>query len=67
MVNVGPLHETDLRLFFWRTGRSLGRTIYAQLGTAPSKGDAFIGIMDTPELAAIVVNDHNKLVTLDDC
>jgi hypothetical protein len=31
----------------WRVGRSVGRTVY--------QGDELIGVMDTPELAALVV------------
>lgn len=38
-----------------RTGRSVGRTIYRQVGDEPSKDDVLIGVMDTPELAAMVV------------
>lgn len=43
----------------YRTGRSLGRTIYRQVGDEPSKDDVFIGIMDTPELAEMVVGALN--------
>ena len=39
----------------YRVGRSLGRTIYRQIGDEPSKADEFIGIMDTREQAAVVV------------
>lgn len=39
----------------WRTGRKVGRTIYAQLGPEPSDDDPLIGAMDTPELAAQAV------------
>jgi hypothetical protein len=31
----------------YRTGRSLGRTIYRQVGEGASKADQFMGIMDT--------------------
>jgi hypothetical protein len=43
----------------WRTGRKVGRTIYAQLGDVPSDDDPLIGVMDTPELAAIAVACRN--------
>jgi hypothetical protein len=36
----------------WRTGRKVGRTIYAQQGQAPSDSDPLIGVMDRPEWAA---------------
>lgn len=37
----------------WRTGRSVGRTIYDATG-------ALIGVMDTPELAAVAVAAANS-------
>jgi hypothetical protein len=43
----------------WRTGRKVGRTIYAQVGELPSDDDQLIGLMDTRELAAEVVHSHN--------
>lgn len=44
----------------WRTGRSLGRTVYAMAGEEPGDGDALLGLMDSPELAERVVRDHNE-------
>ena len=43
----------------WRNGRHVGRTLYATSGPEPSDSDPLIGVMDTPELAARVVRDHN--------
>jgi hypothetical protein len=43
----------------WRTGRHNGRVLYAQLGPEPDDSDPMIGSMDTPELGARVVRDHN--------
>ena len=43
----------------WRTGRKVGRTIYAQHGPEPSDTDELIGVMDTPVLAAEAVRWHN--------
>lgn len=48
----------------WRVGRSLGRTIFVQTGDQPAKanvedGDVVIGMMDTPELAQLVVDAVN--------
>lgn len=37
----------------WRTGRSVGRTIYI--------GDTLVGLMDTPELAELVVAAVNSV------
>jgi hypothetical protein len=48
----------DRRL--WRTGRSLGRTVYAQAGTGAAKGDQLLGLMETPEIADYVVELHNR-------
>lgn len=39
----------------WRTGRSVGRTIYRMVGPVASKDDVLIGVMDTPQLAVRVV------------
>lgn len=43
----------------WRTGRKVGRTIYRQNGVDPADGDTLIGLMDTPELAQLVVDAVN--------
>lgn len=47
-----------------RTGRKLGRTIYIQLGAAPADEDPCIGMVDTSELAAVVVSSFNRNVVL---
>ena len=57
----------------WRVGRKLGRTLYLQAGEAPDCGigtaDTFLGLMDTPQLAALVclcVNTMEELgITLE--
>jgi hypothetical protein len=43
----------------WRTGRKVGRTLYAQIGNVPSDDDVLIGVMDTPELADEAAKAHN--------
>ena len=43
----------------WRIGRSVGRTVYAQLGPDPSDVDVLIGMMDSRELAHAAVYAHN--------
>jgi len=45
----------------WRVGRSVGRTIYRQVSDEPSKEDELIGVMDTRELAALVVRAVNGI------
>jgi hypothetical protein len=52
-MNAGSAHLP------WRTGRKVGRTIYAQQGPEPSDSDPLIGVMDTPELAALAVAARN--------
>lgn len=47
----------------WRTGRKVGRTIYAQVRIEPSDGDVLIGMMDSRELASEAVEAHNALRT----
>lgn len=51
--------DAELRALKWRTGRKVGRTVYAQLGHEPSDGDILIGMMGTPLLAAAVAATHN--------
>jgi hypothetical protein len=43
-----------------RQGRKVGRTIYQQMGAEPSDDDPIVGLVDTPELAAIVVEAVNS-------
>lgn len=47
----------------WRTGRKVGRTIYAQMGPEPSDDDPLIGVMDTPDLARLVVRAVNATLS----
>ena len=42
-----------------RAGRTVGRTLYRQLGSEPSDDDPIIGIVDTVELAALIVDAVN--------
>lgn len=46
----------------WRTGRKVGRTVYAQIGTEPSDKDVLIGVFDTRELAASAAKAHNAAI-----
>lgn len=46
----------------WRTGRKVGRTVYAIIGSTPSDRDVLIGVMDTASIAAHVVRAHNTLI-----
>jgi hypothetical protein len=48
---------------FWRVGRKVGRTIYAQIGPEPSDDDVLIGVMDTSALAEDAVQAHNAQLT----
>lgn len=38
-----------------RQGRKVGRTLYEQTGPEPSDDDRLIGLVDTPEIAALIV------------
>lgn len=59
MSEQSPAEGFVLRLR-WRTGRKVGRTIYAQFGPEPDDRDALIGTMDTVTFAAHLVYLHNK-------
>ena len=50
---------TDLSSLPWRTGRSLGRTIYARTGGEDWEADTAIGMLDTRELAEAACAAHN--------
>ncbi len=50
----------------WRTGRTVGRTIYWQLGDKPSMRDILIGVMDTRLLASVAVAAVNAHRTAQD-
>lgn len=49
----------ELLLRPWRVGRSVGRTIYAQVGSEPTKEDLLIGVMDHELYARAAVLAHN--------
>lgn len=51
--------EIELAALPWRTGRKVGRTIYAQIGEHPDDGDPLIGVMDSIGLAIATVRAHN--------
>jgi hypothetical protein len=55
----GVEESVELLLRPWRTGRRVGRNIYAQVGDDPSDDDVIIGQMDTAELAQGAVDSHN--------
>lgn len=58
---MAPLNNPGERL--WRTDFRLGRSIYALLSNDHSKispQDPLIGVMETSELAQIVVDTHNN-------
>jgi hypothetical protein len=59
------MDKSDFVDFPWRTGRTVGRTIYAQGGPRPTPNDPLIGTMDTPELATEVVRTHNQRLTIE--
>ena len=57
MTNQHLPAEKDAPL--WRVGRKVGRTVYVQSGPEPSDDDRLIGLMDTPDLARLVVEAVN--------
>lgn len=59
------MEVTDLIGSNWRAGRKVGRTIYAT-NEKSSDTDPLIGVMDTKELAASVVEAHNLLLVRKD-
>lgn len=43
-----------------RQGRKVGRTLYQQMGDMASDDDPIVGLVDTPELAAFIVEAVNS-------
>ena len=56
--------ETDLANERWRTGRTLGRTMYARTGGDDWKADTEFGMLDTRPIATRACADHNALLDL---
>jgi hypothetical protein len=69
-IEIDPVHLARVKAVlyprqnFWRVGRKVGRTIYAQIGSEPSDDDPLIGVMDTLGLAEEAVDAHNARLTL---
>jgi hypothetical protein len=55
---------TDPTALPWRTGRTLGRTMYARTGGDDYKADTEFGMLDTREIAARACADHNAMLDL---
>lgn len=50
----------DIALLPWRTGRKIGKNIYAMVGDKPSDDDIDIGRFDNELVAATAVLHHNN-------
>lgn len=57
-----PVRGAEYERMAWRTGRSIGRTIYAVPPGAQYRdgSEIVLGMVDTPELAAHIVKVHNR-------
>lgn len=62
-MTTEPLFPSSLEMRLWRTGRKVGRTIYACVGDS-TRNDVLIGMMDTPALANCTVDVHNAWVRI---
>lgn len=51
-----PFHALGLP---WRTGRKLGRTIYAMVGEEPSDDDVLLGLVEDSAIASHICAVHN--------
>lgn len=61
--NMAPMNNPEERL--WRTDTKRGRGIYALLSNDLSKisrYDPLVGVMESSELAEIVVDTHNRVL-----
>lgn len=60
MENTGAASQAAIEMP-WRTGRHLGRTIYAQVDVdgGPGRLDVVLGMVDSVQLAEHIVVLHN--------
>jgi hypothetical protein len=61
---MAPLNDPEMRL--WRTDIKRGRGIYALTTNdvkKPTEFDPLVGVMESSELAEIVVDTHNRALT----
>lgn len=58
---MGWTLEDSANNYPWRVGRKLGRTVYAQVGDEPDDEDPFLGLMETEDIAAQVVDAMNRI------
>jgi hypothetical protein len=49
---------------YWRCGEQVGRTLYVDHGDGEKNPALLFGMVDTPELAAHIVEVHNWWVTV---
>lgn len=61
VLPVTPAAPTPTSGVF-RTGRKVGRTLYLQSGPEPSDEDDLVGMLDTPELAALAADAINAVL-----
>lgn len=59
------MFEHEYPKVLWRTGRTVGRTIYAMRTDTPTDTDPLIGLMDSVALAKAAVDGHNQLIERD--
>lgn len=59
MLAMTAKSETSEEDRLWRVGRKVGRTLYVQVGAEPSDDDVLVGLMDTADLARLVVEAVN--------
>lgn len=62
--SMAPLRDPEQRL--WRTDTKRGRGIYALISNDVAKiseHDPLVGVMESSELAEMVVESHNRLFT----
>lgn len=53
-------HATTAPAVKLRTGRHLGRTLYLQVSDHPTDSDRFLGILDSPEIATLIMVEINR-------
>ena len=56
------MSASEAKKAIWRPGKSIGRTIYAQILPISTENDVLLGMVDYPELATHICDLHNKFL-----
>jgi hypothetical protein len=62
VTDAGAQYKNQFMMMPWRVGGTLGRTVFAVVAGVAHDDEPLLGLMETPELADLVVTLHNAAV-----